>query len=94
MSPMQKLNAKTDGTTVNIVEENIERLGELFPDASTESSIEGEPRFKVDFEALREILGDYVEDHQERYSTAILDPPVKTLFVLRRGDRSPRRRMG
>jgi len=65
---MQKLDAKTDGATVNIVEENIERLRELFPDAFTESSVGGEPRFKVDLDALREILGDYVEDQQERYS--------------------------
>lgn len=64
---MQKLDARTDGATVNIVEENIERLRELFPDAFTESSIEGEPRFKVDFDALPEILGDYTEDQQERY---------------------------
>ena len=67
MSPMQKLDAMTDGATVNIVEENIERLRELFPDAFTESSVEGGPRFKVDLDALREILGDYVEDQQERY---------------------------
>ncbi len=64
---MNKMNAKTDGATVNIVEENIQRLRELFPDAFTESSVEGEPRFKVDFDALREILGDYAEDAQERY---------------------------
>lgn len=65
---MQKLEPKTDGATADIVAENIARLRELFPDAFTESSKEGEPRFKVDFDALREVLGDYVEDQQERYS--------------------------
>lgn len=65
---MQKLNAKTDGATLNIVEQNIDLLRELFPDAFTEGSDEQGPRWKVDFDTLRQILGNYVEDQPERYS--------------------------
>jgi len=52
----------------NIIADNIEKLKALFPEAFTESSDEGEPRWKVDFETLKQILGDYSEDTQERYS--------------------------
>jgi adenine-specific DNA-methyltransferase len=52
----------------NIIEDNIEKLKDLFPEAFTESSDEGEPRWKVDFETLKQILGDYTENRQERYS--------------------------
>ncbi len=73
---MEKLDPRTDGATPDIVQQNIEKLRELFPDAFTEGSDEdlsagaqaGGPRWKVDFDALREILGNYVEDSQERYS--------------------------
>ncbi len=65
---MEKLDPKTDGATMNIVEENIEKLRELLPDAFTESSDENGTRLKVNFDALRELLGDYIEDGQERYS--------------------------
>jgi len=57
---MQKLDPKTDGKTKNIVEENIEKLKELFPDVFTEG--------KIDFDTLRETLGEYIEDRPERYS--------------------------
>jgi len=57
---MEKLNPKTDGATTDIVGQNMEKLKELFPDVFTEG--------KIDFDALRETLGDYVEDSQERYS--------------------------
>lgn len=52
----------------NIIEDNIEKLKDLFPEAFTESSDEGEPRWKVNFETLKQILGNYSEDRQERYS--------------------------
>ena len=65
---MQKLDPKTDGATLNIVEKNIDMLRELFPDAFTEGSGEHSPQWKVDFDALRQILGDYIEDQAERYS--------------------------
>ncbi len=73
---MKKIDPKGEGATTDIVERNIEKLRELFPDAFTEGSDEdlsagaqaGGPRWKVDFDALREILGNYVEDSEERYS--------------------------
>jgi len=65
---MDKLNLKTDGASKNIVEENIETLKALFPDVFTEGSDEHGPRWKVDFDALRQLLGDYAEDRAERYS--------------------------
>lgn len=64
---MDKLDPRTDGSSPNIIEKNIDLLRKLFPDAFTESSYEGEPRWKVDFDALRQILGEYTEDQQERY---------------------------
>ncbi|MBF9016732.1 MULTISPECIES: site-specific DNA-methyltransferase [unclassified Oceanispirochaeta] len=51
---------KMNGTTMDIVAENVEKLKELFPEAFTEG--------KVDFEALKEVLGDYTEGKEERYS--------------------------
>ena len=65
---MDRLDPKTDGATANIVEQNIEMLRELFPEAFTEGSDEQGPRWMVDIDALREILGQYVEDQPERYS--------------------------
>lgn len=57
---MEKLHPKTDGATMDIVGQNMEKLKELFPDVFTEG--------KVDFDALRETLGDYIDDRPERYS--------------------------
>jgi len=57
---MEKLDPKTDGATPNIVEQNIEELKRLFPEIVTEG--------KVDFDGLREVLGDYTDDREERYS--------------------------
>lgn len=57
---MQKLDPKTDGRSVDIVAENIEKLKTLFPEVFTEGGI--------DFEALKETLGDYIDEREERYS--------------------------
>jgi adenine-specific DNA-methyltransferase len=57
---MQKLDPNADGKTMDIVADNIAKLKALFPEIVTEG--------KVDFEALKEILGEYVEDREERYS--------------------------
>lgn len=57
---MEKLDPKKDGASPDVVAENLERMRELFPEVFAEG--------KVDFEALRETLGEYVEDKQERYS--------------------------
>jgi adenine-specific DNA-methyltransferase len=57
---MEKLDPKADGATPDIVEQNVETMKALFPDVFTEG--------KVDFDALRETLGDYADERQERYS--------------------------
>jgi adenine-specific DNA-methyltransferase len=49
-----------DGKTPDIAEENIQKLKQLFPEVFTES--------KVDFEKLKQVLGEYVEDSNERYN--------------------------
>ena len=49
-----------DGKTPDIAEENIQKLKTIFPDVFTEE--------KVDFEKLQQVLGNYVEDGNERYN--------------------------
>jgi adenine-specific DNA-methyltransferase len=51
---------KMDSKTMDIVAENVGKLKELFPEAFTEG--------KVDFDALKEVLGTFVDDRDERYS--------------------------
>ncbi len=51
---------KMDGKTMDIVAENVGKLKGLFPEAFTEG--------KIDFEALKEVLGTFVDDRDERYS--------------------------
>ena len=51
---------KMDGKTMDIVAENVGKLKELFPEAFTEG--------KVDFDVLKELLGEYIDDRDERYS--------------------------
>ncbi|MBM7707203.1 adenine-specific DNA-methyltransferase [Chryseomicrobium aureum] len=52
---MQKL----EGQTLNVVQDNIEKLKELFPEVITEN--------KIDLDKLRIALGDSVEKEKERY---------------------------
>ena len=49
-----------DGKSLDILECNIKKMRELFPEVFTEN--------KIDFEKLQEVLGDYVEDREERYN--------------------------
>ena len=51
---------KLDGKSMDIVAENIAKLKSLFPDIFSEG--------KIDFEALKATLGEYVDESQERYS--------------------------
>ena len=51
---------KLDGKSMDIVNENISKLKEIFPDVFSEG--------KVDFEALEATLGEYVDTKEERYS--------------------------
>lgn len=62
---MEKLNMQT----TNIVDENIKRIGELFPNCLTERlNDEGKPEVAIDFDQLRQELSkDIVEGTEERY---------------------------
>lgn len=57
---MTKVIPPMNSTSTDIVADNISKLKELFPEAFTEG--------KVDFDALKEVLGDYVDGRDERYS--------------------------
>jgi len=57
---IKKLDSKTDGASPDIVAGNIERLREIFPEVFADGSI--------DFDALKQALGEYVDDREERYS--------------------------
>jgi len=48
------------GKTPDIAEENIKKLMTMFPEVVTEG--------KVDFEKLKQLLGEYVDDSNERYN--------------------------
>ena len=65
MNDMDKLNMQT----TNIVDENIKRIGELFPNCLTERlNDEGKPEVAIDFDQLRQELSkDIVEGAEERY---------------------------
>ena len=51
---------KMNGESMNIVEENIEKLKSIFPDVFTED--------KINFEKLQSVLGKYMETNDERYN--------------------------
>jgi len=57
---MEKLDQATDGSSMDIVQDNIAKLKQLFPDVFSEG--------KIDFEKLQETLGEYTEDKEERYN--------------------------
>jgi adenine-specific DNA-methyltransferase len=56
---MDKLTPN-NGASPDIVAENIERLREIFPEVFADGN--------VDFDALKQTLGSYVDDREERYS--------------------------
>lgn len=53
------IETKLDGKTEDITQDNIEKLKELFPEIITED--------KIDFDKLREILGEEIDDSNEKY---------------------------
>lgn len=55
-----KLDPKTDGSSMDVVQSLVDQLRPIVPEAFTEG--------KIDFDVLRELLGDDVEERQERYS--------------------------
>lgn len=54
------IETNINGKTPDFAEENIIKLQQLFPDVFTEG--------KVDFEKLQQVLGNYVEESNERYN--------------------------
>jgi len=57
---VDKLDTVKDGASKDILEENVQELKKIFPEVVTEG--------KIDFEKLKETLGEYVEDREERYN--------------------------
>ncbi|SDU55338.1 site-specific DNA-methyltransferase [Desulfobacula phenolica] len=57
---METLDPKIDGSSKDIVQENIEKLKEIFPEVFTED--------KIDIHKLKEALGDYTDSKEERYN--------------------------
>lgn len=57
---MRNVIPEVDSKSMDIVADNISKLKELFPEAFTEG--------KVDFDALKEVLGTYIDGREERYS--------------------------
>lgn len=57
---IEKLDRYTDGSSLNIVQDNIEKLKTLFPDIFSEG--------RIDFDKLRETLGDTLDTQEERYN--------------------------
>lgn len=51
---------KMDGMTMNIEQENVEKLKEVFPEVFADG--------KVDFDKLQGLLGNYIADDKEKYS--------------------------
>jgi len=57
---VDRLDPIKDGASKDILDENIQKLKKVFPEIVTED--------KIDFEKLKETLGEYVEDREERYN--------------------------
>ena len=51
---------KLDGNTPDLAAENIEQLRQIFPDVFEEG--------KIDFDKLKQVLGEYVDDEKDRYN--------------------------
>ena len=60
MKVLTEKNIETlDGKSMDVVADNIEKLRSIFPEVFCED--------KIDFEKLQEVLGNYIEDKEERY---------------------------
>jgi len=57
---VNKVIPAMDSKTLDIVADNMSKLKALFPEAFTEG--------KINFDALKEVLGEYVDGREERYS--------------------------
>jgi len=52
--------SKLNGESLDVTKQNIERLKELFPEVLTDGE-------KIDFDLLKTVLGEVIEDNNERY---------------------------
>ena len=58
---MKKLTAQDpEAQSTDIVAENIDQIKSLFPEAF--------PEGRIDFEVLKQLLGESVDDREEKYS--------------------------
>lgn len=53
------IETKMNGETPDVAKENIAKLKKIFPDVFSEG--------KVDFDKLQQVLGNYIDDSNERY---------------------------
>lgn len=61
MREMEKITGDSpEAQSLDITQQNIEQLKQLFPDVFSEN--------KIDFEALKAVLGEEVDDSEERYN--------------------------
>ena len=56
---MDQLDPKADGRSPDLTAENVAELRELFPEVFTDG--------RIDFEALRQVLGEHIDERPERY---------------------------
>lgn len=59
---------KVTGKSMNLIDDNKKKIGELFPEVITESrDSNGELIHAINFEKLKQLLSDSLIDHNERY---------------------------
>lgn len=58
---------KMNGTSMDLLQNNIDIIENLFPEVITEEEFNGKVERKIDFDKLRLLLGDDVSDREERY---------------------------
>ena len=64
------INSKLNGESKNIIQDNVSKLKEIFPEIVTED--------KIDFDKLKLILGDNIDENPEKYS---FNCGISTLFT-------------
>ena len=68
--------------SVNKVDENVERIGKLFPNCVTETIVEDKLTKVIDFDMLRQELSPFVvEGREERYQFTWPDKRKSVLFA-------------
>ena len=72
--------------SMNKVDENIEKIGKLFPNCVTErKNAEGEMEYAIDFDMLRQELSSVIaEGNEERYHFTWSDDKKKSIVLVKR----------